>query len=157
MSHGDDDYEVVVVQESNSVLITEAGQSPVPQADKDFVVVSTENIPYIPVPGGPGPEGESAYDVWILEGNVGTEQDFLDSLVGPIGPIGPSGSAAASYFHDQVSPSATWTINHNLGFRPNVSAFDSGGSEVEGDIQHVDVNTLILTFNAAFGGKATLS
>ena len=27
-----------------------------------------------------GPPGLSAYQVWLAEGNVGTEQDFLDSL-----------------------------------------------------------------------------
>jgi hypothetical protein len=39
-------------------------------------------------PGSPGASGASAYDIWIQEGNVGTEQDFLDSLVGPAGPSG---------------------------------------------------------------------
>jgi len=32
--------------------------------------------------GPRGPIGASAYDVWISQGNTGTEQDFLNSLVG---------------------------------------------------------------------------
>lgn len=36
----------------------------------------------------PGPEGDSAYEVWLGEGNTGSEQDFLDSLVGPPGGSG---------------------------------------------------------------------
>jgi len=162
MSHLDDEdtYQITVSQETDSVVITQAGANPVAQSDRQFLTVSTDNIPYIPVPGdpgSPGPEGESAYDLWILEGNVGTEQDFLDSLVGPAGPEGPSGNASAAYTHDQAFSQDVWTIVHNLGFRPNIAVFDSAGNEVEGDIAHPDVNTVILTFNAAFGGKAYLS
>ena len=34
-------------------------------------------------PGPAGADGASAYQIWLDEGNTGTEQDFLDSLVGP--------------------------------------------------------------------------
>ena len=54
-----------------------------------------------PGPQGPtGPKGEdgvighdgaSAYEIWLSQGNVGTEEDFLASLVGPTGPQGPQG------------------------------------------------------------------
>jgi len=33
----------------------------------------------------PGPAGDSAYQTWLNAGNVGTEEDFLLSLVGPAG------------------------------------------------------------------------
>lgn len=45
-----------------------------------------------------GSDGASAYDVWIAEGNAGTEEEFLASLVGadglpgPEGPPGPAGA-----------------------------------------------------------------
>lgn len=43
-------------------------------------------------PGGPpGPEGPSAYDVAVANGFVGTESEWLTSLVGPQGPQGPQG------------------------------------------------------------------
>ena len=38
-----------------------------------------------------GIDGKSAYDIWIDNGNTGTIDDFLDSLIGPIGPVGPRG------------------------------------------------------------------
>jgi hypothetical protein len=53
------------------------------------------------IQGEPGPAGEqgpkgdtgaSAYQVWLDEGNTGSEQDFLDSLVGPKGDAGVDGS-----------------------------------------------------------------
>jgi hypothetical protein len=42
-------------------------------------------------PGADGSDGASAYQVWLDAGNIGTEQDFLDSLVGPQGPTGATG------------------------------------------------------------------
>lgn len=39
--------------------------------------------------GTPGADGESAYQIWLDAGNVGTEEEFLASLVGPEGPEGP--------------------------------------------------------------------
>lgn len=38
-----------------------------------------------------GPAGDSAYEVWLAEGNTGSEQDFLDSIKGATGPAGPQG------------------------------------------------------------------
>ena len=41
--------------------------------------------------GPPGPDGKSAYEVWLEQGNVGTEADFLESIKGEPGDPGPSG------------------------------------------------------------------
>ena len=41
--------------------------------------------------GATGSDGKSAYEVWIDEGNTGTEADFLNGLVGPQGPQGQTG------------------------------------------------------------------
>ena len=40
--------------------------------------------------GPQGPDGKSAYQIWLDNGNTGTEQDFLNSLVGPEGAGGIS-------------------------------------------------------------------
>jgi hypothetical protein len=56
--------------------------------------------------------------------------------------------------HVQSTPSATWAIAHNLGKRPCVAVVDSAGTEVEGDVQHVDDNSLTIGFSAAFSGEA---
>lgn len=45
----------------------------------------------IDTPGPQGPEGKSAYQVWLEEGNIGTEQDFFDFLIGPQGINGIDG------------------------------------------------------------------
>jgi hypothetical protein len=42
--------------------------------------------------GPAGPQGESAYQVWLSQGNSGTVNDFLSSLTGPAGPAGAAGA-----------------------------------------------------------------
>ena len=62
-----------------------------------------------------------------------------------------------NYAHTQSVSSATWTITHNLGYRPAVSVVDSGGNHVVGDVNYVSVNALTISFSAPFGGSAYLS
>ena len=61
------------------------------------------------------------------------------------------------YEYDQGTPAAVWTIAHNLGLRPAAVVIDSAGTNVEGQIDHIDVNNLTLTFSGAFSGKAYLT
>ena len=62
-----------------------------------------------------------------------------------------------TYAHTQYSSSATWTVNHNLGFKPNVTVVDSAGTIIEGAIDYQTGNTIVLTFSAPFSGTAYLS
>ena len=62
-----------------------------------------------------------------------------------------------NYTHNQSTASSTWTITHNLGYRPAVSVVDSGGNHVVGDVNYVSVNALTISFSAPFGGSAYLS
>jgi hypothetical protein len=93
--------------------------------------------------------------------------DGADSTVpGPPGPPGPTGdpgppgapgSAPQAYVHDQGVPDDTWTIDHNLGYYPNIYCEDSAGTAVVGDIEHPNLNRSIVTFVSASGGKAYCS
>lgn len=82
---------------------------------------------------------------------------------GPTGPTGPAGITAeeipalVSYTHNQSAASTTWTITHNLNFKPNVTVFDSAESMVEGSVTHTSNTTLSITFSAAISGRAHLS
>lgn len=76
---------------------------------------------------------------------------------GDPGETGPAGGAASTYVHDQGTPSALWTIAHGLGYFPNVTIVDSGGTQVVPDVIYPDMNTVEIAFSAAFGGKAYLS
>lgn len=63
----------------------------------------------------------------------------------------------ASYTHNQLTSSSTWSITHNLGFFPAVTVVDSGNNVVIGDVTYVSQNSLTVAFSASFGGKAYLS
>ena len=63
-----------------------------------------------PIIGPPGPQGDSAYEVWLSQGNTGTEQDFLNSLEGEQGEKGDKGDPG-----DEVWESATGGINYSGG------------------------------------------
>jgi hypothetical protein len=68
-----------------------------------------------------------------------------------------SESPSVAFAYTQQTPSATWTIVHNLNFHPNVTVVDSAGTIVEGEMSYVDRNNLILSFQSAFSGNAYLS
>lgn len=69
----------------------------------------------------------------------------------------PEAPSQLGFLYTQNTPSATWTISHNLTFHPNVTVVDSGGSVVEGEISYPNPATVLLTFAAAFSGTAYLS
>lgn len=100
--------------------------------------VQADTVTQIIYAGKPGPEGPAG-------------------PAGATGPQGPAGTGSGSYVHSQNTASAVWTITHNLGFVPNIRIEDSAGSDVEGDVDVIDTNTLQVTFTAAFGGVAYLS
>lgn len=75
---------------------------------------------------------------------------------GPTGPQGDQGipGVAETYTFDQNMASDTWTITHNLGAYLPVTVIDSTGATVEGDIEYVSINQVVLSFAAPFGGTA---
>ena len=78
------------------------------------------------------------------------------AAMGPPGPQGPPGSGIA-YVHDQPTPSDTWTINHNRGFKPLVEAFSAGNILMPlVEVLHTSVNQTIIYFNVPTAGFARL-
>lgn len=67
------------------------------------------------------------------------------------------GLAPNAYPFTQSSPSDTWTINHSLGFYPNVETRSVGGKEMLGEVLHTSTNQVIIYFDSAFAGTATCS
>jgi len=80
-------------------------------------------------------------------------------LQGPPGPQGPAGSGSGdlNYVHNQTISSSTWTINHNLNKYPSVTVQDSAGDTVRGILAYTNLNTVTLTFSAAYTGIAYLN
>lgn len=73
------------------------------------------------------------------------------------GPQGPKGDATAFYIHNQPTPSATWTMTHNLGFKPSVELLNAGSQEIEGDVVHLSQNVCIAYFTTPTAGFARLN
>jgi hypothetical protein len=73
---------------------------------------------------------------------------------GPQGAPGVFDAGDVAYVHTQSTPSAVWTINHNLGFNPVAVVLDSGGTQCEGAISYPSINQMVITFTGAFSGTA---
>ena len=100
---------------------------------------------------------ETSEDPQVVEVTI-TEPEVTVIGSAAVGPRGLSGNAAVqSYVHTQDIPSDTWTIEHNLGFRPAVTVVDSTHRVVEGGVEYVNNETVVASFEAAFGGYAYLS
>lgn len=61
---------------------------------------------------------------------------------------------AGGYTHSQNTPAAVWSVTHNLAKRPSVTIVDSGENVVIGEVTYTNDNSVVLTFTAAFSGKA---
>ena len=72
-------------------------------------------------------------------------------------PVDLVGNSELGYEHIQEVAATTWTIEHGLGFTPNITVVDSAGTVVEGSYDYPDSNTVVLTFVGAFSGRAYLS
>jgi hypothetical protein len=62
-----------------------------------------------------------------------------------------------AFVFTQMTPSSEWAINHNMSKFPSVSIVDSTNSVVVGEVQYIDKNSVTVTFNGAFSGKAYLN
>lgn len=75
---------------------------------------------------------------------------------GPPGVQGPPGPQPEAYVHVQATAATTWTINHNLGYRPSAELMDAGSREIDGDVYHPTVNQAVVMFNVPVAGTARL-
>ncbi|MDG4976101.1 hypothetical protein [Lactococcus lactis] len=91
------------------IEVTKGSEDYIPKDPLGKVLTETEVIELLNEPefiakvtGPKGDTGISTYDLWLSQGNTGTEQDFIDSLrgadglAGPIGATGPQGATGAT-------------------------------------------------------------
>lgn len=123
---------VAVVQEPGQVIITGDNQAILVQPPTETMPVLVESpaevMPVVVEFGGP-------------QGVPGTGE----------------GGGDLHYVFTQGSPSTKWTIKHSLNKFPSIFAQDSANDEVEGDVEYLNPNELIITFSSAFSGKAYLN
>jgi len=74
-----------------------------------------------------------------------------------VGSVNNSFPGEIAYHHVQGASSTVWQIWHGLDFYPNVTTMDSGGSIVEGELEHINRSTARVTFSVPISGNAYLS
>ena len=123
------------------------------QKTVSVITEPTEKLLQINSPGVAGPPNV------LSVGTVSVSTTPLVTITGttPTQTINFTLPISGSYVHNQSSSLATWVITHNLNYYPSVTTVDSGDSVVLGDVLYISVNSLSVSFSAAFGGKAYLS
>lgn len=103
------------------------------------------------------PEQDKKVAIEVVEQEVVISEAVV-GLPGPPGPVGPPGDGSDKHYeHTQSTPSAVWTIVHNLGKKPAVTVIDSGGNEWQTAVEHVSANQCVVRFSAPFSGVAFLN
>jgi hypothetical protein len=59
-----------------------------------------------------------------------------------------------AYNHVQNSAATTWSVTHNLNRPVSVTVIDSAGTEIEGEVLHIDDDHIEVKFSAPFSGSA---
>ena len=86
------------------------------------------------------------------------ELEILEiGIQGPPGPPGANGAIGGAYEHIQAVASDTWTVNHNLGYRPAASLLTVGGKEMWAEVIHTSANQFIAYFDSPTTGVAICS
>ena len=62
-----------------------------------------------------------------------------------------------TFVFEQAIASDEWVIVHNLNKRPSITVVDTADNIVEGAEEYIDDNTIKVTFNGSFKGKAYLN
>jgi hypothetical protein len=85
--------------------------------------------------GPQGPEGFSAYQIAVFDGFVGTETQWLASLVGPVGPGVPVGGTAGQILSkiDLTNYNTQWINNFALPSLTSGSVLFSNGTTLAQD------------------------
>jgi hypothetical protein len=58
---------------------------------------------------------------------------------------------------DIGTPGTVWDVNHNLGGFPGVTAVDSAGTVIRGQVEYIDLNNIRISFNNPTSGSVYLS
>lgn len=61
------------------------------------------------------------------------------------------------FVFEQAVASNRWTVEHNLDKYPSVTVVDSAGTIIIGEVAYLSRNSLRITFQSAFSGKAYMN
>jgi hypothetical protein len=99
---------------------------------------------------------EYTAEVQVTDSGVQVVQVLAPGPPGPPGDPGPPGPGVTAYEHVQSTSSQTWTISHNLGYKPVAQVFDTGSQLIEAEVSHLSTNTLVILLTTPTAGFARL-
>ena len=88
-------------------------------------------------------------------GNIGVLGKVLTST--GAGIVWDDSPQSPTFTFTQGVAATTWNITHNLGKFPSITVIDTGNTVVTGEYNYTSNINVILTFSAAFAGKAYLN
>jgi hypothetical protein len=89
--------------------------------------------------------------------NIGGNGNITDKLLYDFAVFTLSSQGTPTFQFTQGAPATTWNIQHNLGKFPSITVIDTGNTVVNGEYTYTDNNNVVLSFSAAFAGKAYLN
>ena len=94
-----------------------------------------------------------------LDGDVQLDLavDLATSTLTLTGGASADLSLLGNYVHDQGVSASVWSVSHGLGKYPSVMVVDSANSVVVGEIEYIDSNNIVITFNSGFSGYAYIN
>lgn len=84
-------------------------------------------------------------------------QAAIEQMLNIVTASGPISGPISTYRHIQAIPAAEWTVQHMLGFKPNIQLFDDAGREIDGAISHESNNVLKVSFIRPVAGEGYCS
>lgn len=66
-------------------------------------------------------------------------------------------TGGGSYTHTQSVDSDLWTVNHNLGYRPDTEVFSVGGEKILAEVLHTSLNQALVYWSAPKSGSVRCS
>jgi hypothetical protein len=103
--------------------------------------------------GGDTSKGDQAYEEAILSATITgstTKTLNLNQRNGSSVTV----SYVDTYVYTQGTPSASWSVLHNMNKYPSVTIIDSSGNEVVGEVTYNTLNACTITFSSGFSGTA---
>lgn len=130
----------IVLEDSEEIVVLEAPTT-------DVLLVGSTGPSGDPGPATEGATGQSAYQLAVSLGFIGSEAEWIASL------------GAGAYEHVQVNPLEVWTVQHNLGYRPaGLHIITDDGDEVDpASLAYSSDTVAVITFTEPYSGTAYLS
>jgi hypothetical protein len=131
-----------LVKNLNPVAVVVGGLVPKGEYDNATAYVVGDSVSY---------DGSSYVCTTNSTGNLPTDTSYWQLLASK-GDTGPAGTGDLSH-EESFTAQSTVSVTHNLGKRPSVTILDSSGDECIGEVNHIDINSLTVTFSASLTGK----